>query len=137
MARVNMGARIFRKVRGNSCTVFPSSSQASQQCVLYYCRTYYKAVCVGGGLWTLELLIRGNVIIRKAPKALHGDDCSPRRRSSSRFPLLALSRTLSSRGPPLSFVFQTEDPDHTRCNAALGTLVLCARSGAHSALSAQ
>ena len=28
-------------------------------------------------------------------------------------------------------------PDHTRCNAALGTLVLCARSGAHSALSAQ
>ena len=27
--------------------------------------------------------------------------------------------------------------DHTRCNAALGTLVLCARSGAHSALSAQ
>jgi len=28
-------------------------------------------------------------------------------------------------------------PDHTRCNAALCTLVLCARSGAHSALSAQ
>jgi len=27
--------------------------------------------------------------------------------------------------------------DHTRCNAALGTLVLCARSGAYSALSAQ
>ena len=29
------------------------------------------------------------------------------------------------------------NPDHTRCNAALCTLVLCARSGAHSALSAQ
>jgi hypothetical protein len=27
--------------------------------------------------------------------------------------------------------------DHTRCNAALCTLVLCARSGSHSALSAQ
>ena len=27
--------------------------------------------------------------------------------------------------------------DHTRCNAALCTLVLCDRSGAHSALSAQ
>ena len=27
--------------------------------------------------------------------------------------------------------------DHTRCNAALGTLVLCAWSGSHSALSAQ
>ena len=32
---------------------------------------------------------------------------------------------------------QILDPDHTRCNAALCTLVLCARSGAHSALSAQ
>ena len=27
--------------------------------------------------------------------------------------------------------------DHTRCTAALGTLVLCTRSGVHSALSAQ
>jgi hypothetical protein len=38
------------------------------------------------------MLIRGNVIIRKAPKAIHGDECRPRRRSSSRFPLLAPTR---------------------------------------------
>jgi hypothetical protein len=44
------------------------------------------------GLWTLELLIRGNVIIRKAPKAIHGDDCRPRRSSWPRFPLLAPTR---------------------------------------------
>ena len=37
----------------------------------------------------------------------------------------------------LSAQINAADLDHTRCNAALGTLVLCARSGAHSALSAQ
>ncbi len=28
-------------------------------------------------LWTLEMSLRGNVIIHKAPKAIDGDDCCP------------------------------------------------------------
>jgi hypothetical protein len=40
----------------------------------------------------LEILIRGNVIIRKAQKAIQADDCRPRRRSSSRFPVLTPTR---------------------------------------------
>ena len=43
-------------------------------------------------LCTLEILIRGNVIIRKAQKAIQADDCRPRRRSSSRFPVLTPTR---------------------------------------------
>jgi hypothetical protein len=39
-------------------------------------------------LWTLEMLVRGNVI----QKAIQADDCRPRRRSSSRFPLLTPTR---------------------------------------------
>jgi len=34
-------------------------------------------------------------------------------------------------------IYTPEEQDHTRCRCALGTLVLCARSGVHSALSAQ
>ena len=48
-----------------------------------------KHVCLSSlwcfGLWTLEMPLRGNVIIRKAPKAIQADECRPRRRSSSRF----------------------------------------------------
>ena len=43
-------------------------------------------------LWTLEILIRGNVIIRRDQKAIQADDCRPRWRSSSRFPLLTPTR---------------------------------------------
>jgi hypothetical protein len=46
------------------------------------------SVCV----WTLEIPLRGNVIISKAQKAIQADDCRPRQRSSSRFPLLAPTR---------------------------------------------
>jgi hypothetical protein len=38
------------------------------------------------------MLIRGNVIISKAPNAIHGDECRPRRKSWPRFPLLAPTR---------------------------------------------
>jgi hypothetical protein len=65
------------------------------------------------GLWTLEMLIRGNVIIRKAPKAIHGDECRPRRRSWPRFPLLAPIRDPS-------LVFRTEDV-WLRCNQFIET----------------
>jgi len=41
------------------------------------------------GLWTLECLFRGNVIIHRAHKAIQGDDCRPRRRSWLRFPWLS------------------------------------------------
>ena len=49
-------------------------------------------------LWTLECLFRSNVIIRRALKAIQGDDCRQRRRSWLRFPWLSqgLSGTLSN-----------------------------------------
>jgi hypothetical protein len=37
----------------------------------------------------LEWQLRGNVIIRKAQKAIQAGECSPRRRFWPRFPLLA------------------------------------------------
>ena len=62
-----------------------------------------------------------NVIIRKAQKAIQTGDRRPRRRSSSRFPLLAPTRdSLESRGPPPSLVFRTEDV-RLRCNQFIET----------------
>jgi hypothetical protein len=82
-------------------------------------------------LWTLEWRLRGNVIIRKAQRAIQTGDCHPRRRSSSRFPLL-LPGTLSSRGPPLSLVFRTEDV-WRRCNHFIETAEFLIRvSPSHS-----
>ena len=41
---------------------------------------------------TLEILVRGNVIIRRAQKTIQAAGICPRRRSSSRFPLLTPTR---------------------------------------------
>jgi hypothetical protein len=49
----------------------------------------------------------GNVIIRKAQRAIQGDDCRPRRRSWPRFPLLAPIR--DSFGSGFSAVARVSD----------------------------
>jgi hypothetical protein len=48
--------------------------------------------CGIGFFGLLEWQLRGNVIIRKAQRAIQAGECRPRRRSSSRFPLLAPTR---------------------------------------------
>jgi hypothetical protein len=75
--------------------------------VFYYCRTYYKAVRVGGGgewrtcamrdyeprpvwmLCALCLLFRRTAVTHRAHKVIQGGDSCPRRVSWLRFPWLA------------------------------------------------
>ena len=68
----------------------------------------------------LEWQLRGNVIIRKAQRAIQAGDCRPRRRSWTRFPLLAPTRDSFESGPPPSLVFRTEDV-WRRCNQFIET----------------
>ena len=46
------------------------------------------SLSLGDEFGTLECLFRSNVIIRRAHKAIQGDDCRPRRRSWLRLPWL-------------------------------------------------
>jgi hypothetical protein len=62
--------------------------------------------------WTLEWQLRGNVIIRKAQRAIRAGDCRPRRRSSSRFPPLAPTRDSFESGA--SAVADDDDDDDNR-----------------------
>ncbi len=63
-------------------------------------------------IWTLESLIRSNVlIIRKDQKDIHADDCRLRRRSSSRVPSITPTRVSFELGTSASLVFRTRPED--------------------------
>ena len=60
------------------------------------------------GLWSCGF--RGNVIVYRAHNAIQVEDCRPRRRSWSRFPLTrSCPELFRGTGPLLSLVLRTED----------------------------
>jgi len=59
---------------------------------------------------SVEFVVRGNVIVYRAQKAIQGEDCRPRQRSWPRFPLArSYPELFRVTGPLLSLVLQTED----------------------------
>jgi len=64
--------------------------------------------CRRFGLWSCGF--RGNVIVYRAHKAIQVEECLPRRRSWSRFPLTrSCPELFLGTGPLLSLVLRTED----------------------------